>query len=125
MTLDPPQAVYTPDSGTHAHDEDVLCGCCESPMEVKFDCFGARGSVNTMHIHQLERDKRQEEADKLKSHYDYYSCPFKEEDWHEQATNLFQEAKKTASAKLADALIIEVVDIIATKHCTKVHGKVK
>ena len=125
MTLDTPQSHYTPDAGTHEHDEDVLCGCCDSVMDVKFNCFGARGSVVNMHIRSLEREGKQVEAYKLKSSYDAYSCPFRETDWHEQATNLFTEAKKTSSAKLAEALVIEAMDVIAMKHCTKKLGTFK
>ncbi len=116
--LEPPQSRYMPDVGTHEHDQDVLCGLCESPMDVAFNRFGPRSSAAAM----AASGKTGPEANKWKRHYDQYECPFINEDWHHQASMLYREAEATASAKLAGALIEEAIDLIHTKVATKKRG---
>ena len=96
----------TPDPGKV--EGPLFCGVCGEEMDVKRNVNGPRGSVQAM--------------SGGKSPHDVFTCPHREEQWHEQVVALRKEAKKTPSAKLEKLLLEEAEEILQSKECTKGEG---
>jgi len=99
------QSRYTPDPGEVPEGEAVFCGVCGDQMDERRGCNGPRGFAQAMCGG--------------KSPYDDFSCPHRKEQWHQQVVALRDEAGKTASAKIATALLAEADEIASTRIATK------
>lgn len=95
--------IYMPDVGTV--EGPVFCGVCGTKMDVQRDCYGP-----TQMVMAIFGSKR---------HYDCFSCPHREEDWHRQVIDLRQEQKRTPSRAISDILDAEIKGILETRKPTK------
>jgi hypothetical protein len=92
----------TPDPGEYLR---IDCGVCGTDMDVERNVIGATGMAESM---------------AMRSHlHDVFWCPLKEDDWHIQAKSIQEEARKTPSKILEDALIDEARWIIESRCATK------
>lgn len=103
--LDKTQDIYTPEPGTHTDQEEIFCGVCGEKMTVRRNVSGPRCFAQAM--------------SHSKSVYDLYSCPNREQDWHEQVVEIRKEAIRIPSMRLAEIMLEEVDVILATKKKTK------
>lgn len=99
------QSRYTPDPGTVPEGEDVFCGVCGDKMDEKRGCNGPRGFAMAM--------------SGSKSPYDSWTCPNREEPWHQQVVALRNAMRETPSAKIALIMAEEVGEILSVREQTK------
>lgn len=104
-TLGNTQSRYTPDPGTHPDDEVILCGVCGAETTCRRNVNGPRGFAMAM--------------SGSKSPHDVYSCPLRDEDWHQQVVALRREASGTSSKKLETMLLEEAEEVLSNRLATK------
>jgi len=101
------QFKYTPITGSVR--EDVYCGVCGKKTDVSYDQFLTTSFAGSIIG--------------VKSNVDCYCCSDYNEDWHKQVYLLKKEILDTSSNVLAKMLEKEVQDILSSKNCTKIAGK--
>jgi hypothetical protein len=89
----------------HPRDFEVFCGVCGQKTEVEFDVSEHRTFVESMAGHTSRCDR--------------YTCPDKDEKWHEQVVALRHAASKTPSGKLAAMFHEEAAEVLSARKPTK------
>lgn len=93
---------FTPDPGTV---EEVSCGICGEPMDVKRNVVDARSYV--------------ESISGSKFTHDVFICPHRQKTWHQQAKELMRLARKTPSSYLQAIYQNEAEQVLKSREPTK------
>jgi len=97
---------FTPEPGK---EKEMFCRVCKEKMDVKRGCMGATGWVEAMSVAH----------GKSKGHaHDTFSCPFAQEDWHNQVRVLLERIQKETSRTIAKLLKKEAKQVLKTRKTT-------
>ena len=93
---------FTPDPG---EEKEMFCEVCKTGMDVQRNVMGATGFAEAMgrkgHLH------------------DFFQCPFRKTDWHNQARILMQRINKETSNSITEILLIELSEVLEKRKTTK------
>ncbi len=93
---------FTPDPGT---EEKMFCEVCKTEMDVERNVEGPTSWA--------------ESVGGRKHKHDSFSCPFAQEDWHNQARILMERIEKESSRTISSLLQAEVNEVLLNKKTTK------
>ena len=99
MTLHAGYDSFTPGPGEWP--DHVNCKVCNDVMVVERNCEGP-----TSYVMAIARSTRK---------HDFYYCNNSKQDWHQQAIKLLEEIKNTSSPRLAEAITLDLNDVLKSR----------